>query len=61
MTGVCDWTELLPDEPMPKHRLVGSTCSCGEWSAGCGNDVPEQWRQHVNAVEAGSPTRPEQT
>lgn len=49
---------LLPDEPMPKHRLIGSTCSCGGWSAGCGNDVPEQWRQHVNAAEAGSPPRP---
>ena len=36
------------------HTLIGSVCTCG-WRAGCGHDVPEQWRQHANAAP-DSPT-----
>lgn len=51
-----------PPEPTlgVQHVLLGSICLCGDWSAGCGNDIPEQWRQHVNAAERMS-TTPDQT
>jgi hypothetical protein len=39
----------------PEHRLIGSVCSCLDWSAQCGNDIPEQWRQHVNASTRVTP------
>lgn len=36
--------------PAPEHRLIGSMCSCGDWSAQCGNDIQGQWLDHVRSV-----------
>lgn len=36
----------------PRHRLIGPTCTCGEWSAQCGEDVPGQWAAHVRLSPA---------
>lgn len=33
-----------------RHFLFGGVCLCGEWRAGCGNDIPTQWADHIRAT-----------
>lgn len=39
-----------PADGLSEHHLLGNVCSCGDWSAGCGHDVAEQWRHHADAA-----------
>ena len=53
-----------PTSPGPtlgvQHYLLGNVCLCGDWSAACGENVPEQWRQHVAAASgAVNPAEPD--
>lgn len=47
---VCGNPDGHSSPPAPEHRLIGSMCSCGGWSAQCGNDVQGQWLDHVRSV-----------
>lgn len=52
--GFQEWA--LSQPVVPEHQLLGSVCICGGWSAQCGQDIAEQWRQHVNVAERVSTT-----
>lgn len=44
------WTDRGSFPTGAAHRLIGTGCACGEWAAGCGNDVQGQWVVHLRDV-----------
>jgi hypothetical protein len=44
--------EAWPEAAAAGHYLLGGVCVCGEWSAGCGENIVLQWHEHMKQVEA---------